>query len=470
MPTEPVPGRWAKIAKLATLILTILAGSAGTTAVMTLAPGCHAPPPQPTPPTPPVPPTPPAPPTPPPVPPIAEAAGLVIIEDTAQASSARGLLLADPKVTGYIFEHRLKHRIVDISTLVQQGGPPAELVPYLERAKGKPMPYLFVLDAKGATLAEKPCPLTPADFLAALGHHAKGEFLEEVIVDGAPRKLGNKIPPVRGPPITAKLYGSTPDTPLIPRSQWKEIDLSAYLPDVKDQDGVGACNAFATVTAVEATRNLHGLSYVRLSPGYLYGNINGGRDDGSMLEDGLAWMTQHGTCEAKTVPELSWRKSAWPAGAAAEAKQYVVLEAYLCPTFDHYASALQSGFFGIEGILWFHNFNVDRDGWLPSRGTGGYGGHALCGYGLAQRNGVWGVRTRNSWGPRWGQGGNCVIPESLFSGPVGGWWAVRATVQTPADWPPRTARLNARPFDWSQWILSKADARPLDPEAAFLAP
>jgi len=79
--------------------------------------------------------------------------------------------------------------------------------------------------------------------------------------------------------------------------------------------------------------------------------------------------------------------------------------------------------------MWYDSFSPDRDGWITS-GRGGGGGHALCGYGLAQRNGAWGIRTRNSWGPTWGVGGNCILAEPLFGNEIGGYWAVRSVVQS----------------------------------------
>jgi hypothetical protein len=62
----------------------------------------------------------------------------------------------------------------------------------------------------------------------------------------------------------------------------------------------------------------------------------------------------------------------------------------------------------------------------------------LCGFGLAKRtlsngNVQWGIKTRNSWGTGWGINGDCIIPESLFSGKIGGFWAVRAVSSTPTQ-------------------------------------
>lgn len=68
--------------------------------------------------------------------------------------------------------------------------------------------------------------------------------------------------------------------------------------------------------------------------------------------------------------------------------------------------------------MWYDNFKVDGEGWLPASGRGNYGGHALCGFGLAKRGTTWGIRTRNSWNVTWGgssngdvDAGDCIIPD-----------------------------------------------------------
>lgn len=367
---------------------------------------------------------PPVPPTPGPQPqpgPAGKVVRFVVVEDTSAAGQWRGDVMSSPQVIGFYKTAGLSHRLISTQARDRDGKQTGEVKYFLDKTAGKKLPYLLAFDASNNAVFDGPAPLTPEDFVAAIG--------------GAPhhRAMGNLPPPESGRKYQWKRFGDSPNTRVFPRSEWRPVDLSVYLPGVKDQDGIGACNAFATISAVEAARAQAGLPYVRLSCGWLYGRINGGRDQGSMLEDGLAWMVGHGSCTATLVGDLDWRKN--PAAADDEAKDYRVVEAYLCPSFDHIASALQQGFLIIEGLMWYDSFKADRDGWLPSRGSGGGGGHALCGYGLAQRNGVWGIRTRNSWGESWGVAGNCVIPEPLFGREIGGYWAVRSVVQTPTGWP-----------------------------------
>ena len=44
-----------------------------------------------------------------------------------------------------------------------------------------------------------------------------------------------------------------------------------------------------------------------------------------------------------------------------------------------------------------------------------------------------GIWHQSSWGTRWGVGGRFVIPEPAYSGPVGGWFAVRSVVELAVD-------------------------------------
>lgn len=369
------------------------------------------------PPTPPIPPLPPAPPGPQPDPmPTGVVKRFIVIEDTAQAGAWRGDILSSPAVVAYYKSAGLTHRL--LSTKAEFAADDTAAV-YIAATTGKKLPYLFTFDASGKVLSEQTAPIdSPEAFLKAIGGASQ------------PRKMGNNPPANKKLRLAWKSFGESPAVPLIPRDKWKSVDLSTYLPPVHDQDGRGQCNASATCTATEAARAQAGLPYVYLSAGDLYSQINGGRDDGSLLEDGLEAMLTSGAATAVTVPYVWDGRSRRDTVILAERKKHRVIEAYICPDFDAMASALQQGFLIIEGLLWYDNFTPDRDGWLPARGAGSAGGHALCGYGIVQRGSTWGIRTRNSWGNSWGVGGNCIIPESLFGEQIGGFWAIRSVVQS----------------------------------------
>ena len=139
-----------------------------------------------------------------------------------------------------------------------------------------------------------------------------------------------------------------------------------------------------------------------------------------------------GLASVEIVPYLDWQRQ--HPGASEDHKNHVVLEAFLCPTFDHCMSAVLQGFDLISGILWYSNYKPDSDGWLPA-GRGNSGGHAVHGYKPTYRGNTFGIWHKNSWTNSWGYshndiGGLCVFPESAYRGPVGGWWAIRSITDT----------------------------------------
>ena len=259
--------------------------------------------------------------------------------------------------------------------------------------------------------------------------------VEEIILsDGSTRRLGNVAPDPARTRLILPEYGSVPNAPLIPRSEWPALIRStgdgpdfAFLPPVHDQDGVGQCNASATAAMIESCRLQQGLPYVALSAADLYARINGGRDQGSLLEDAIREAMSDGIGTVDSCGYL-WKRGSFKGEATtAERQRFRMLECFVCPTFDHVMSAVLSGFRINSGIMWAANYEPGPDGWLP-RPSGNAGGHAIFGYKPAMRGTQFGIWHQNSWGTRWGVGGRFVIPEPAYSGPVGGWFAVRSVV------------------------------------------
>lgn len=258
--------------------------------------------------------------------------------------------------------------------------------------------------------------------------------------NGVERWLGNIEPPVGHIAKAFTVYGDTPDAPMFARSEWPAMIVKfpagpdwPYLPYVHDQDGIGQCNADATVTMAESCRLSQGLPFVALSAADLYDRINGGQDQGSILEDAIEEMLERGVGTVATCGTL-WKRGMVKAPAA-ERVRFKFLEAYWCPTFDHHMSAVLAGFRLNSGIMWYDNYTPDGDGWLP-KGTGGAGGHSVFGYKPAMRGNQFGIWHQNSWESRWGIGGRCVFPEAAYKGQVGGWFAVRSVVDEGGVVPP----------------------------------
>lgn len=269
-----------------------------------------------------------------------------------------------------------------------------------------------------------------------MGRHQVSQELPHVDAGGERRPLGNLMP-MHAPSPNWRVFGTTPDTPLMTRDE-----LIALIPDdagpedpfltpITDQDGIGQCNANDTITCIEYARSWANLPYVELSPADLYHRINGGSDRGSMLEDAMREALERGVGTAATCGVL-WKKGYFKGEAsAAERQLYRVFEAYLCPTFLHCISAVSlPGFSLSSGVMWYDNYEPDSKGWLPSKGQGGGGGHAVMGYKPTRRGKTLGIWHQNSWGGQWGLNGRCVFPESAYGGPVGGWWAVRAVTDS----------------------------------------
>lgn len=252
---------------------------------------------------------------------------------------------------------------------------------------------------------------------------------------GEARIIGGAwLPSTAAPQHVSQVFGDVGDAKMIRPEDWKPVSLRRFCPPIKNQNGIGACCAFDTVCNVEINRAIAGLPYVELSPGDLYRVVSGGSDRGSLPEDNLRRMMEVGTLEAATCPPLEWRKKL---GDDAQRAKYRILEAYWCPTFAHAASALQQGFSLNANVWWYGKDPMDADGWLKNAGSGGRGGHSVCGIGLRNRNGAWGIEIQNSWGTQWGHGGYGVLPSQRCEEgcKVFQWWATRGVVQESGDFP-----------------------------------
>ena len=118
-------------------------------------------------------------PRPPPIPdptptptPTASKMWIVVIEETANATQARGLFFADKALKARIDEKGHHFALADKDVKDAKGNVPSDLAPWLTRASGKTLPHLFLIAPDGATLYSGELPMTPGMLLALI--QAKG--------------------------------------------------------------------------------------------------------------------------------------------------------------------------------------------------------------------------------------------------------------------------------------------------------
>jgi hypothetical protein len=199
-----------------------------------------------------------------------------------------------------------------------------------------------------------------------------------------------------------------------------DSELSAFEDDVplqiKNQDGRGACNGFASVTAMEYARFVAGMLHVPLSGWFVYAILCNGIDRGSMILDALELTTETGAAPEEFVAYgiINPRKLTDEArqnaprfrmeiGHALKTWREMVSAAFLRRSMN--ASLRAGGAFD----------NLDAEG-VPGA-IRGAGNHAIMlggGLKFSQKHG-WLIKGRNSWDTRWGLQGCFWMAEKHWA-------------------------------------------------------
>jgi hypothetical protein len=176
---------------------------------------------------------------------------------------------------------------------------------------------------------------------------------------------------------------------------------------IKNQGRRGSCNAYACASLLEKTRVIRGQQNVKLGPEWLYAQINGGRDRGSLLKDGIQAMERLGVPRSELVPYESYLRSQQKAEATEDAKRFRILkdEYFGISSEEELATALAMNFMCLVAChvtnAWM---KLDSDGVVGA--TDGVGNHAIHLDDVRiSSTGEYQFDHAGSWGTRYGQSG-----------------------------------------------------------------
>lgn len=186
----------------------------------------------------------------------------------------------------------------------------------------------------------------------------------------------------------------------------------------KNQSTTSGCNGYAYALAVEKMRVQFGLPWVKLSGDYIYSLVNGGRDAGSMLDDGAQAAENKGIAPEDLVTRWEWRHSRMSSEAKASAINYRAWEGFRVDSEEGLASALALGWIGVVAT----EFNSRLMGSLDSDGisapSNGSGNHAENVDDVTIIKGKYAFDAHNSHNIGFGEGGrHRVTWDRHLSGP-----------------------------------------------------
>lgn len=230
------------------------------------------------------------------------------------------------------------------------------------------------------------------------------------IVDhlGEVRVLGFRPAPPNAPRLAPPMALDE----VIPESQWSECaDLWFPGRKITDQDGKGACNAFASVAVLEDARHMAGYPDVVLSAWNLYGNITGGWDRGSYPGDALEYLRDKGVCRDTLVSYAQFNPNRFTAQAKADEGNFRAEIGDSLATRPQLVTSILLRRPSVITLCVGAAFDrLDENGCV--RVGIGFDNHAVKTNGRLKRSKDgrrWCVGFDNSWTPQWGDAGRAFV-------------------------------------------------------------
>lgn len=185
---------------------------------------------------------------------------------------------------------------------------------------------------------------------------------------------------------------------------------------IQNQGSHGSCNGYALAGALAKSRYLRGIQDgLILSGAYPYSKMNGGRDNGSALEDGLKVGQEFGCPPESLVPWSMIYPRMQPANANSEAAKHKAKVCYRAKTLQGLRTGLAQEFTAIVAVHAGGSFQK-----LNSKGiagvSSGSGNHAVHVDDLCIVGGTMVYDMANSWGLGYGTEGRAYLTNDTFAG------------------------------------------------------
>lgn len=208
------------------------------------------------------------------------------------------------------------------------------------------------------------------------------------------------------------------DETTLPRA----IDLSGNFPTPGNQGQQGSCVAWATAYALKSYQEKIEEQWdfsesTTFSPAWVYNQINGGQDGGSMISDAMQLLVTKGAASWQSMPYNDQDYLTQPSAAAiSEAAAYKAVEFRAISSVQQMKAALANRNPVVSGIEIFPSFETLQgpDSVYNSTAGGQLGGHAitLVGYDDDRYGGAF--KIINSWGVNWGDNGFFWLPYDMI--------------------------------------------------------
>lgn len=152
------------------------------------------------------------------------------------------------------------------------------------------------------------------------------------------------------------------------------------------------------------------------------------QDEGAYIRDGVKAIAKYGICDEKYWPYDERRWAQMPSKEAFDnaATRSKAVEYFRLETVSDIIDCLAQGFPVVYGMVLFDSFMlVGKDGEvsMPTKRERPVGGHCMLIIGYSKKKKAFYVR--NSWGPDWGNNGNCWVPFQYIQEYADDFWTIR---------------------------------------------